>query len=124
MSFIRVEDIQRATAAYYNIPLSSMLSECRAHRFSHPRQVAMLLARELTGHSLPDIGRRFGGRDHTTVLYAPQAVRRRIADGSKEALDLFNLRETLLQAAPHNLNNRVRAELAAARFLEHVASLS
>ncbi|MEO5365158.1 MAG: chromosomal replication initiator protein DnaA [Magnetococcus sp. WYHC-3] len=67
---ISVEDIQKTVAAYYKIRPADLRSAKRTRLFSHPRQVAMFLCKQLTKHSYPEIGQMFGGRDHTTVLYA------------------------------------------------------
>jgi chromosomal replication initiator protein len=69
-----VSKIQRAVAIYFEIPVQEMWSERRAHAVARPRQIAMYLTRELTGYSLPRIGRCFGNRDHTTVLHAIRVV--------------------------------------------------
>jgi chromosomal replication initiator protein len=69
-----IEDIQRKTAEYYKLDVRDFYSPQRARRVARPRQVAMYLARKLTTRSLPEIGRRFGGRDHTTVLHACRRI--------------------------------------------------
>jgi chromosomal replication initiator protein len=69
-----IEDIQRKTAEFYKIDLRDFHSALRSRRVARPRQVAMYLSRELTMRSLPEIGRRFGGRDHTTVLHACRRI--------------------------------------------------
>lgn len=69
-----IEDIQRRTAEFYKLELRDLHSPQRSRRVARPRQVAMYLARELTERSLPEIGRRFGGRDHTTVLHACRRI--------------------------------------------------
>ncbi len=69
-----IEDIQRKTAEFYKLDIRDFHSPQRARRVARPRQVAMYLARKLTTRSLPEIGRRFGGRDHTTVLHACRRV--------------------------------------------------
>ncbi|HWX73952.1 MAG TPA: chromosomal replication initiator protein DnaA [Solirubrobacteraceae bacterium] len=74
-----VADIQAAVCEYFGISLEELLSTSRSARVAWPRQVAMYLARELTTESLPAIGRRFGGRDHTTVLHAWRRISARIA---------------------------------------------
>jgi chromosomal replication initiator protein len=71
---VTIEEIQKKTAEYYKLDLRELHSARRARRVARPRQVAMYLARELTSRSLPDIGRRFGGRDHTTVLHACRRI--------------------------------------------------
>ena len=67
---ITIENIQKAVAEYYNIRISDLLSKRRTRSITRPRQLAMSITRELTSHSLPEIGDSFGGRDHTTVLHA------------------------------------------------------
>ena len=92
-------EIQRTVAAYYDISPTVMLSKSRQRTVVRPRQMAMSLARNLTRHSLPEIGKAFGGRDHTTVLHAC----RRIADLGKADADVRNDRQTLmhrLKASP------------------------
>ncbi|MEI9994045.1 MAG: chromosomal replication initiator protein DnaA [Rhizomicrobium sp.] len=69
-----IEDIQRKTAEFYKLDVRDFHSPQRARRVARPRQVAMYLARQLTTRSLPEIGRRFGGRDHTTVLHACRRI--------------------------------------------------
>jgi chromosomal replication initiator protein len=71
---VTIEEIQKKTAEFYKLDLRELHSPRRARRVARPRQVAMYLARELTSRSLPDIGRRFGGRDHTTVLHACRRI--------------------------------------------------
>jgi chromosomal replication initiator protein len=71
---VTVEDIQRQVATHFEVRLADMHSARRSRAVARPRQVAMYLAKHLTQHSLPDIGRRFGGRDHTTVLHAVKRV--------------------------------------------------
>jgi chromosomal replication initiator protein len=71
---VTIDEIQRRVAEHYNIRLSEMTSERRARAVARPRQVAMYLAKQLTTRSLPEIGRKFGGRDHTTVIHAIRKV--------------------------------------------------
>lgn len=71
---ISIDNIQRTVAEYYKIKMADMLSKRRNRSVARPRQVAMALAKELTNHSLPEIGDSFGGRDHTTVLHACRKV--------------------------------------------------
>jgi chromosomal replication initiator protein len=71
---VTIEEIQKKTSEFYKLDLREMQSTRRARQVARPRQVAMFLARELTSRSLPDIGRRFGGRDHTTVLHACRRI--------------------------------------------------
>ncbi|NOZ41794.1 MAG: chromosomal replication initiator protein DnaA [Alphaproteobacteria bacterium] len=82
---ISIDEIQRRVADYFNIRLSELLSSRRARQVARPRQVAMYLAKKLTPKSLPDIGRQFGGRDHTTVMHAVKRIDElRLADNVLE----------------------------------------
>jgi chromosomal replication initiator protein len=71
---VSIENIQKAVAAHYKIRVSDLLSSSRSRSVARPRQVAMSLAKELTKHSLPEIGKAFGGRDHSTVIHAARKV--------------------------------------------------
>ena len=71
---VTIEEIQRQVASHYQIRVGDMHSARRSRSIARPRQIAMFLAKQLTQHSLPDIGRRFGGRDHTTVLHAVKKI--------------------------------------------------
>jgi len=84
-----IREIQAATCAEFDLSAAELLSATRTARIAWPRQVAMYLARELTGESLPAIGRQFGGRDHTTVLHAWRRTAARIAsdDASRETVE-------------------------------------
>src|SRR6202012_5146355 len=72
---VTIENIQKTVADYYKVRLADLLSKRRSRSVARPRQVAMALAKELTSHSLPEIGDAFGGRDHTTVLHACKRIR-------------------------------------------------
>ncbi len=92
---VSVEEIQRKVAEHYNIRLSEMIGPKRVRTFARPRQVAMYLCKQLTSRSLPEIGRRFGGRDHTTVMHGVKRIEElRAADG-QIAEDLELLRRAL-----------------------------
>ncbi|MEE4348746.1 MAG: chromosomal replication initiator protein DnaA [Pacificimonas sp.] len=83
---VTVDRIQREVADFYHIKLSDMLSARRSRDIARPRQIAMYLAKRLTPRSLPDIGRRFGGRDHTTVMHAVKRIEDlRASDGELSA---------------------------------------
>ncbi len=71
---ISIEEIQRKVAEHYNIRLSDMIGPKRLRTFARPRQIAMYLCKQLTRRSLPEIGRRFGGRDHTTVMHGVKRI--------------------------------------------------
>ncbi len=81
---VRIEDILRVVGRHYNVPKSDLLSPRRARSIVVPRQIGMYLAKKLTPRSLPEIGRRFGGRDHSTVLHAVRKIEREMS--SDEAL--------------------------------------
>ena len=72
---VSIANIQKMVAEYYKIRVADLLSPKRTRTITRPRQMAMALARELTKHSLPEIGSAFGGRDHTTVLHATAKVK-------------------------------------------------
>ena len=69
-----IDNIQKIVTDYYNIKLSDLLSNKRNRSLARPRQLSMSLAKELTTHSLPEIGDAFGGRDHTTVMHAVKKI--------------------------------------------------
>jgi chromosomal replication initiator protein len=71
---VTVDDIQKATAEHFGLTQADLVSERRNRAVARPRQAAMWLTKQLTTRSLPDIGRRFGGRDHTTVLHAVRRI--------------------------------------------------
>ncbi|MBV8972688.1 MAG: chromosomal replication initiator protein DnaA, partial [Sphingomonadaceae bacterium] len=71
---LTIDDIQRRVAEHYHLKLADLLSARRAREVARPRQVAMYLAKRLTPRSLPEIGRRFGNRDHTTVMHAVKRI--------------------------------------------------
>ncbi len=72
---VTIENIQKTVADYYKVRMADLLSKRRSRSVARPRQVAMALAKELTTHSLPEIGDAFGGRDHTTVLHACKRIK-------------------------------------------------
>ncbi len=92
---ISIEEIQRQVAEHYNIRLSEMIGPKRVRNFARPRQVAMYLCKHLTSRSLPEIGRRFGGRDHTTVMHGVKKIDELRAQDAQIADDLEILRRTL-----------------------------
>ena len=92
---VTIEEIQKRVAEHYNIRLTDMSSPRRARAVARPRQVAMYLAKQLTSRSLPEIGRRFGGRDHTTVMHAVSRVAELMQADSAFAEDVELLRRML-----------------------------
>ena len=92
---ITIDEIQRKVAEHYNLRLTDMHSARRARQVARPRQVAMYLAKLLTARSLPEIGRKFGGRDHTTVMHAIRKVEELIDQDAQIAQDVEVVRRAL-----------------------------
>jgi chromosomal replication initiator protein len=92
---VRIEDIQRIVARQYNVSRSDLLSSRRTANVVRPRQVAMYLAKVLTLRSLPEIGRRFGGRDHTTVLHAVRKIEALVGNDNALAEEIESLKRQL-----------------------------
>ena len=92
---VTIEEIQKRVAEHFNIKLSEMTSARRARAVARPRQVAMYLAKQLTSRSLPEIGRKFGGRDHTTVMHAVRKVEELRSTDSSFSEDVDLLRRML-----------------------------
>ena len=92
---VTVENIQKTVAEYYKIRVADLLSKRRSRSIARPRQVAMALAKELTNHSLPEIGDAFGGRDHTTVMHACKRIRDLRETERRMTEDYLNLLRTL-----------------------------
>jgi chromosomal replication initiator protein len=92
---VRIEDIQRVVARQYNVSRADLLSSRRTANVVRPRQVAMYLAKILTLRSLPEIGRRFGGRDHTTVLHAVRKIETLAGNDSSFAEEIESLKRQL-----------------------------
>ncbi len=92
---VTIENIQKTVAEYYKIRTSELLSSKRSRTIARPRQIAMTLAKELTNHSLPEIGEAFGGRDHTTVLYATRKIAELKEGDNRVEEDYGNLLRTL-----------------------------
>ncbi|KEA62506.1 Chromosomal replication initiator protein DnaA [Marinobacterium lacunae] len=88
---VSIDNIQRVVADYYKIKVADLLSKRRSRSVARPRQVAMSLAKELTNHSLPEIGNAFGGRDHTTVLHACRKIKELRETDTDIAEDYKNL---------------------------------
>ena len=92
---ISIDNIQKTTAEYYNIKISDLLSKRRSRTIARPRQLAMAIAKDLTNHSLPEIGDAFGGRDHTTVLHACRKIAELRATSADISEDYRNLSRLL-----------------------------
>ncbi|HEY9030163.1 MAG TPA: chromosomal replication initiator protein DnaA [Kangiella sp.] len=92
---ISIENIQKTVASYYKIKVSDLLSQRRSRSIARPRQMAMALAKNLTNHSLPEIGDAFGGKDHTTVLHACRKIEQLKGESIDIEEDFSNLLRTL-----------------------------
>ena len=92
---VTIENIQKTVADYYKVRMADLLSKRRSRSVARPRQVAMALAKELTSHSLPEIGDAFGGRDHTTVLHACKRIKGLRDTEQRMKEDYSNLLRTL-----------------------------
>jgi chromosomal replication initiator protein len=90
-----IEDIQKQVAEHYNVRISDMYSNRRLRIFARPRQIAMYLAKKMTSASLPEIGRKFGGRDHTTVMHGVKKVEELLQQDTQFADDLYMLENIL-----------------------------
>ena len=92
---VTIDNIQKTVAEYYKVKVADLLSKRRSRSIARPRQMAMALAKELTNHSLPEIGDNFGGRDHTTVIHACRKVKSLVLEAHDFAEDYKNLMRTL-----------------------------
>lgn len=92
---VTIDNIQKTVAEYYKIKVADLLSKRRSRSVARPRQMAMALAKELTNHSLPEIGDAFGGRDHTTVLHACRKIEQLREESHDIKEDFSNLIRTL-----------------------------
>ncbi len=92
---VRIEDIQKVAARHYNVSKNDLLSNRRTRVIVRPRQIAMYLSKILTPRSLPEIGRRFGGRDHTTVLHAVRKIESLLKEDDKLAHEIELLKRLI-----------------------------
>lgn len=92
---VSIDNIMKTVSEYYKIKVSELLSKRRNRSVARPRQVAMALCKELTNHSLPEIGEAFGGRDHTTVLHACRQIKALRESGAEISEDFLNLMRIL-----------------------------
>jgi chromosomal replication initiator protein len=92
---VTIEEIQRRVAEHYNVRLSDLIGPKRVRTIARPRQIAMWLAKQLTPRSLPEIGRRFGGRDHTTIMHGVRRIEELMTTDSQLSDDLQMLRRQL-----------------------------
>ncbi len=94
---ITVDKIQNVVSNYFNIPLSEMLSQRRSRPLARPRQIAMYLSKKLTTRSLPEIGRRFANRDHTTVIHAVKTINRLSEQDDEMKKNISQIKSLLLE---------------------------
>jgi len=94
---VTIDEIQKKVAEHFNMKMSEMISARRARAVARPRQVAMYLAKQLTSRSLPEIGRKFGGRDHTTVMHACKKIEE-LAETDRTLAEDVELLRRMLQA--------------------------
>ncbi|MEF3194096.1 MAG: chromosomal replication initiator protein DnaA, partial [Halothiobacillaceae bacterium] len=92
---VTIDNIQKTVAQYYKLKVDDLLSKRRSRSITRPRQMAMALAKELTNHSLPEIGQTFGGRDHTTVIHACRKIAELRESDSRLAEDYITLLRAL-----------------------------
>ena len=94
---ITVDKIQNIVSNYFNIPLSDMLSQRRSRPLARPRQIAMFLSKKMTSRSLPEIGRRFANRDHTTVIHAVKTITRLSEQDDEMKKNIHQIKNLLLE---------------------------
>ncbi len=94
---VTVDKIQNTVSNYFNIPLSEMLSQRRSRPLARPRQIAMYLAKKMTSRSLPEIGRRFANRDHTTVIHAVKTITRLSEQDEEMKKNVSQIKSLLLE---------------------------
>ena len=94
---ITVDKIQNVVSHYFNIALSEMLSQRRSRPLARPRQIAMYLAKKMTTRSLPEIGRRFANRDHTTVIHAVKTITRLSEQDDEMKKNISQIKSLLLE---------------------------
>ena len=97
IKIITVDKIQNAVSNYFNIPLSEMLSQRRSRPLARPRQIAMYLSKKMTTRSLPEIGRRFANRDHTTVIHAVKTITRLSEQDDEMKRNISQIKSLLLE---------------------------
>ena len=93
---INVEAIQNIVAVYFNLDIQEMLSPRRSRSLARPRQIAMYLAKRYTTNSLPDIGRKFSNRDHTTVIHAVKKIEELIKKDNEIKNNIIEIKKKLL----------------------------
>ena len=94
---VTVDKIQNIVSGFFNISLNDMLSQRRSRPLARPRQVAMFLAKKMTTRSLPEIGRRFANRDHTTVIHAVKTITRLCEKDDEMKRNIGQIKNLLLE---------------------------
>ena len=94
---ITVDKIQNTVSNYFNVSLNDMLSQRRSRPLARPRQIAMYLAKKMTSRSLPEIGRRFANRDHTTVIHAVKTINRLSQQDDEMKKNISQIKSLLLE---------------------------
>ena len=97
INVITIDKIQNAVSNYFNISLTDMLSQRRSRPLARPRQVAMYLSKKMTTRSLPEIGRRFANRDHTTVIHAVKTITKLSESDEEMKKNLIQIKGLLLE---------------------------
>ena len=92
---ISIDNIQKKVSSYYNLALSDMTSSRRSINIARPRQMAMYLSKGLTSYSYPEIGKAFGGKDHTTIIHASKKIDKLLNDNSHLSEDIKLLKSIL-----------------------------
>ena len=92
---ISIDSIQKKVSSYYNLSLSDMTSSRRSINIARPRQIAMFLCKGLTSYSYPEIGKAFGGKDHTTVLHAVKKIQSMLESDQKLKTHISDLKEAI-----------------------------
>ena len=95
---ISIDYIQNIVSSYYNLNLSAMVSSRRSISIARPRQIAMYLSKTLTTFSYPEIGKNFGGKDHTTVMHAVKKVESLLENNQKLQKQIFDLKKSILSS--------------------------
>ncbi len=95
---ISIDYIQNIVSSYYNLNLSAMFSSRRSISIARPRQIAMYLSKTFTTFSYPEIGKNFGGKDHTTVMHAVKKVESLLENNQKLEKQIFDLKKSILSS--------------------------
>lgn len=96
--FITLEDVQEIVANRFNVKIAELKSKRRTKTLVHPRQIAMFLSRELTDSSFPEIGREFGGKDHTTIMHACRQIEKALGDDTTLRTTIDSLKDEISKA--------------------------